>query len=154
MILGKQTFCYSNVDRSIEVGNYSSIASDVIFHEVGDNHLCVKNKKCVFTTNYDQPTETKEIKIGNDVWIARGAKILSGVQIGDGAIIGAWSVVTKDVPPYAVVVGNTGRIVRYRFTKSQIKKLQKLKWWDWDHKLVEERLEDMKNINSFLKKYD
>lgn len=72
------------------------------------------------------------IRIGNDVWIGARAMILSGVTIGDGAIIGAGAVVAKDVPPYAIVIGNPGRVVRYRFSEDQIARLLRLRWWDWD----------------------
>lgn len=71
------------------------------------------------------------IKIGNDVWIAAGAIITRGVTIGDGAVIGANSVVTKDVPPYAIVVGAPARLVKYRFEPDVIETLLKLNWWDW-----------------------
>ena len=69
--------------------------------------------------------------IGNDVWIGREAVILPGITVGDGAIIGARAVVSRDVPPYAVVVGNPGRVVRRRFTDDEITKLSVIRWWDW-----------------------
>ena len=70
--------------------------------------------------------------IGNDVWIGTGAKILSGVTIGDGAVIGAYSVVAKNVSPYTIAVGNPAREIKKRFDESTIQNLMKLKWWDWD----------------------
>ncbi|MBS0478889.1 MAG: CatB-related O-acetyltransferase [Proteobacteria bacterium] len=72
-----------------------------------------------------------ETIIGNDVWIGCDVYIRDGVTIGDGAIIGAHSVVTKDVPPFAIVVGNPGRILRYRFDEALIERLSALAWWDY-----------------------
>ena len=74
----------------------------------------------------------KHTYIGNDVWIGANVFIKDGVTIGDGAIIGACTVVTKDVPPYAIVVGNPGKIIRYRFSQEIIDELLKLKWWEYD----------------------
>lgn len=77
------------------------------------------------------PVTAKLTFIGNDVWIGHGAFILPGVTIGDGAVIAAKAVVTKDVPPYAVVAGSPGRIKRYRFAEEQIGKLLDSKWWEF-----------------------
>ena len=74
------------------------------------------------------------ILVGNDVWIAANVKILQGVTIGDGAVLATESFVTKDVPPYSMVGGNPVRIIRYRFTESQIKDLLEISWWHWDDK--------------------
>jgi len=78
--------------------------------------------------DYDIRPETL---IGNDVWIGANVYIKDGVTIGDGAIIGAHSVVTREVPPYAIVVGNPGRILRHRFDEAMIERLLALKWWDY-----------------------
>lgn len=72
-----------------------------------------------------------KIQIGNDVWIGQGAFIRRGVEIGDGAIVGARSVVTRDVPPYAVVAGTPARILRYRFDPDVIAELLNLQWWGY-----------------------
>lgn len=81
---------------------------------------------------------SKLMKIGNDVWIGTNSTICRGVCIGDGAVIGANSVVTKDVPPYAIVAGCPARIVKYRFDKTIIERLLNLRWWDFpDHKIKE-----------------
>jgi len=74
----------------------------------------------------------KTTVIGNDVWIGAGSFIRSGVTIGDGAVVGAHSVVTKDVPPYAIVAGNPARLLRYRFDDEMITKLISLAWWNYD----------------------
>jgi len=70
--------------------------------------------------------------LGNDIWVGNGALIMPGVTIGDGAIIGTRTVVAKDVPPYSIVVGNSGRILRQRFSQDIIDRLLELQWWHWD----------------------
>lgn len=72
-----------------------------------------------------------DIVIGNDVWIGYEAVIMAGVTIGDGAIIGTRAVVTKDVPPYAIVGGVPAKMIKKRFTEETIVSLQKIKWWNW-----------------------
>lgn len=69
--------------------------------------------------------------IGNDAWVGRGASVLPGVTVGDGAIVGAHAVVAKDVPPYAVVVGNPATVVRRRFSDREVETLLCLRWWEW-----------------------
>ena len=86
----------------------------------------------------------KAVNIGNDVWIGEAVFICDGITIGDGAIIGAHSVVTHDVPPYAIVAGAPAKFLRYRFSKDEIEKLRNLKWWDW----TEEKLS--KNGDKFV----
>jgi len=83
------------------------------------------------------------ITIGNDVWFGHNAIILSSVRsIGDGAVIGAGAVVTKDVPDFAVVVGNPGKVIKYRFSEQTIRKLKQERWWDKDIEDLQAKLED------------
>lgn len=77
------------------------------------------------------PAQLKITHIGNDVWIGHGAFVLPGVKVGNGAVIGAMSVVTKNVPAYAVVAGSPAKVIRYRFAKEQIAKLEASAWWDF-----------------------
>lgn len=81
--------------------------------------------------------ELKPIHIGHDVWIGTNVVIIDGVNVGSGAIIGAGAVVTKDVPPYAIVGGVPAKIIRYRFDEETIQDLLKLKWWDLDFKDIQ-----------------
>lgn len=86
-----------------------------------------------------------DIVIGNDVWIGYEATILSGVHIGDGAIIGAKAVVTKDVPAYSIVGGIPAREIKKRFDPGTIQKLQQLKWWDWSYEKIRAAIPYLKN---------
>lgn len=151
--LGNGTFTFSEIPFFATVGKYCSLAEGIEFINP-HTHLCTENRDCVYTTNWDQPEPKDKVVIGNDVWIGYGVKILPGVTIGNGAIIGAYAVIAKDVPPYAVVVGNPQVVKRFRFTKEQIEKLEKIKWWDWDKKEIDKNIEVMKNINKFLKLYE
>ncbi len=74
--------------------------------------------------------------IGNDVWIGTRALIKAGISVGNGAIIAAGAVVTKDVPPYAIVGGVPARIIRFRFDQEEIEKLEDLRWWDWQNEKI------------------
>jgi hypothetical protein len=78
-----------------------------------------------------------DVVIGNDVWIGQGATILSGVRIGDGAVVGAQSVVSRDVPPYAIVAGNPARVIRHRFDQATVNRFLALRWWDWPQDQIE-----------------
>lgn len=73
----------------------------------------------------------EKAEIGNDVWIGSNAIVMGGVKVGNGAVIGAGAIVTKDVPSYAIVVGNPAKIIRYRFQPEEIAWLESLSWWDW-----------------------
>lgn len=142
------------IPKNVTVGNYSSIGQDCHFHTDGrNNHLCIQNKDCVYTTNYRKKETAEPIVIGHDVWIADDVRIMEGVKIGNGAIIGAGSVIGKDVPEFAVVVGNPQVVKRFRFTPEQIAKLNEIKWWNWDTQTVTSRLDDMQNITNFIQKY-
>jgi acetyltransferase-like isoleucine patch superfamily enzyme len=106
-------------------------------------------------TNFDgkgHPSTKGEVVIGNDVWIADNVVIMSGVKIGDGAVIANNSHVIKDVEPYSLVGGNPAKFIKYRFTESQIEKLKEIKWWDWDIEKINEFLPLMCNsdIDNFI----
>lgn len=152
MSLPDSSYSQTEIRESLKVGQYSSISANCVFCEINDNHYCKFNKKCVYTTNWNQPPGEKDIRIGNDVWIGRNVLVLPGVDIGDGVIVGAGSVVTKDVPAYAVVAGNPARVRRYRFDKEQIKKLLKIKWWDWETDKLTKAQQDnhFNDIEQFL----
>lgn len=89
--------------------------------------------------------------IGNDVWIGTNVIVPGGVSIGTGAIIAAGTVVTKDVPPYAVVGGNPSRIIRYRFAEPEIECLIRSEWWDWPAATIIRRLDLFSDIAKFVR---
>ena len=96
------------------------------------------------------------ITLGHDVWIGHGAILLPGVSVGNGAAIGAGAVVSKDVPPFAIVVGVPGRVLRYRFAPEIIAALERIAWWDWPHEKLAKGLRDFRSMaaDDFCLKYD
>lgn len=145
----------SNITANLSVGKYSSIGPHCQFHSL-TQHACIEHPELVSTKQLRgyPPTNSEErIIVGNDVWIGRNATLLGSITIGDGAIIGAFAVVAKDIPPYAIVVGNPAKIIRYRFTEEQIAKLLKIQWWNWSAKKMEICEQDFLNIHKFLAKH-
>lgn len=135
-INGPGTEFYSSVSK-IKIGSFCSIARHTAIQDHNHN---IKNITTYFIkyhvfkeSNRSSDLVSKgDVVIGNDVWIGTQCVILSGVTIGDGAVIAANSVVTKDVPPYAIVGGTPAKVLQYRFTQEIIDKLLEIKWWDWD----------------------
>jgi len=136
-----------DVDKLI-IGNYCSIGSGVVFMMAGNqghNKEWVSTFPFYFQANIFKEAENGYEKagnttIGNDVWIGSEAMIMSGITIGDGAIIAARAVVVKDVPAYSVVGGNPAIEIKNRFNKLQIKQLLTLKWWNWKEEKVKESM--------------
>ncbi len=94
--------------------------------------------------------ERKRVFIGNDVFIGRNVIILDGVTIGDGAVIGAGALVSKNIPPYAVAVGNPIKIIKYRFTEDIIEKLLALQWWNKNEDVLKKLAEHCFDVEAFL----
>jgi len=124
----------------LTIGKFCMLASGVEFVMNGANHLSQAVSAypfAIFGGDWSNSMEGKsyptkgDTVIGNDVWIGYRACILPGVTIGDGAIIGSFSVVTKDVPPYTIVGGNPAQPIRKRFDDETVASLLKLAWWNW-----------------------
>ena len=94
----------------------------------------------IFKSSKNAYEKVGDTVIGDDVWIGSEAMIMAGVTIGSGAVVAARAVVTKDVPPYAVVGGNPAQVIKYRFDEETIAKLLMLKWWDWAEEAVKEAM--------------
>jgi virginiamycin A acetyltransferase len=132
------------------IGKFCMIASNVTFIMNGANHLSKSISSypfAIFGKDWSNAMEGKHYPfkgdtiIGNDVWIGYRTSIMPGIHIGDGAIIAANSVVTKNVDPYSIVGGNPATEIRKRFNDKQIKQLLELKWWNWDIEKITDNLE-------------
>lgn len=124
---------FLNTDKII-IGKFCSIADYVTIVASGEHRLDRLSTfplKSTFIKKEMDSSSKGPIIIGNDVWIGTGAIILSNVKIGDGAVVGAGSVVTGSVPPYAIVTGVPAKVSKFRFTQDQIKKLLEIAWWNW-----------------------
>lgn len=134
-ILGPGTVIKSVMEK-IQIGSFSSIGQNVSILDF--NHLYKRITSSfihhlIFKENFIADISTKgPVIIGEDVWIGSNSVILSGVKIGRGAVIGAGSIVTKDIPQYSIAVGNPAAVISKRFDDSIIEYLEKLKWWEWD----------------------
>ncbi len=144
------------------IGAYVSIADGVeVF--TGGNHRTdwvttypIRKKFDLPGADHDgHPASKGDVHVGNDVWIGAGALILSGVTIGDGAVVGARAVVTREVRPYAVVVGNPAREVRRRFSDTQIDALTQIGWWNWHPDVIRDRAAALSSpdIDGFIRAY-
>lgn len=122
-----------------DIGKFCSIAGEVLLG-MGTHTLDNLSTSPIFTEakngtghTWVDLTEVKpfrKVMVGNDVWIGTRAMIMGGITIGDGAVIGAGAIVTKDVPPYAVVAGVPARVLRYRFQEDEISMIKTQPWWD------------------------
>lgn len=137
-----------NHDRLV-VGKFCSIACGARFLFTSANHTMRSLSTYTFPIFFEEwDLDVKDITeawdnkgdivIGNDVWIGYEAVILSGVTIGDGAIIGARAVVTKEVPPYTIVGGVPAKPIRKRFDENMISELLRLRWWDWSEEKIKQ----------------
>lgn len=124
----------------LKIGKFTSISYGVTIGAPEHNYKLLSTHPFIYDSYYEVFDKSevvrndkfdKETEIGNDVWIGCNSTILRGVHIGDGAVIGANSLVNRDVPPYAVVAGCPAKIIKYRFPKETIDKLITIKWWNW-----------------------
>lgn len=141
-------YTYSNKAERLDIGNYVSISADVKFI-LGGNHLIDRISSYPYDVFYFgeiDPSSTKgAIIVEDDVWIGMNAIILSGVRIGQGSVIGAGAVVTKDVPPYAIVVGNPAKVIKYRFSEEIISKLNTINYSSIDASFIQTHHDEFEN---------
>lgn len=139
--LGRFTYANSAYIQNTKIGAFCSIGPQAIIGGLG-NHptewasthpafYSIRGQAGLSFSDKNYFKEYTSVSVGNDVWIGARATILDGVTIGDGAIIAMGAVVVKDVAPYSIVGGVPAKLIRYRFEPGTIKKLLRLKWWDW-----------------------
>ena len=153
-VIGAYTYIgKKGIVQNAVIGKFCSVASEVSLglgrHPV-DNFstatLFYRKHNTLGIEFADHDSDFEEylpIEIGHDVWIGNRAIIMDGISVGTGAVIAANSVVTKDVPPYAIVGGVPARVLRYRFNENKIASLLASEWWNWDLSKIKSRTEEL-----------
>lgn len=146
--IGKYTFIGKNCNiTKTKIGSYSSIANGVSIGQGEHDLNKISTSSIFYNSPYDELTKG-ECVIGNDVWIGSDAIILRGVRVGDGAVIGANAVVTKDVAEFEVVVGVPAKHLKYRFDKEKIEKIKLSQWWEEDYEKASEIILELEKTPS------
>lgn len=162
---GRRTYFVDNdmdmiPPANVMVGHYTSVGQDVCFAvNINHNFRSVSTFPLfILSSGFANPyiddefvePQKRQIVIGSDVWIGREAMIMGGVNIGNGAVIGARSVVTRDVPSYAIAVGSPARVVGYRFQPEICRRLNEIKWWLWPEDKIVANAELMRRPSDFV----
>ncbi|MCB1113643.1 MAG: CatB-related O-acetyltransferase [Chlamydiia bacterium] len=146
---------YDTERVKLVIGKFVAIAAEAKFMLTGDHKLeaFTTYPFPIFGKGWEESFQMADfpvkgdIVVGNDVWIGYDAFIRGGVTIGDGAIVAAKSVVTKDVPPYAIVAGNPARVVKMRFDEETVKRLLDIAWWNWDIEKINRNLKALTQVD-------
>lgn len=168
LVVGSHTYgrlsLYDKSNEKIVIGDYCSIAKKVDWflmnHRIDLVSTYPFNSLRVFWSDneaeHNDHVSKGMIIVGNDVWIGMSAKIMSGVIIGDGAVIAAGAVVTKNVQPYSIVAGNPAKHIKYRIENEEDRrKMQEIAWWDWSEEKVSENVDKIMNpdIKAFIEEF-
>ncbi len=165
--IGDYSYCdrYTDIANS-KIGKFSNIASfvrigptDHPMEKASLHHFLYRSSDYWDDSKHDDSffiqRKSKVTEIGHDTWIGHGAIIRPQLKIGTGAVVGAGSVVTKNVKPYTIVAGVPAKPIKKRFSENIIEKLLYLSWWNWSHSKIRLALDDFRNdnIENFLDKY-
>jgi acetyltransferase-like isoleucine patch superfamily enzyme len=139
--LGRYSFCGYDCELFYaSVGSFTSIANNVVLGGARHPMEWISTSPVFYHGRDSVRAKFSEhrlpdplrVEVGHDVWVGRSAIVISGVRVGTGAVIGAGAVVSRDVPPYSVVVGNPARVVKMRFSDDIVKQLLETKWWEFE----------------------
>lgn len=156
--------CHHSELMSVSVGKFANIAAmariNPGFHPIERptlHHFTYRRAQYDFAPEDDADffewRRRQRVCIGHDTWIGHGVVIMPGVRIGNGAVVGSNSVVTRDVPAYAIAAGAPARVLRMRFPQSIALALEATAWWDWDHDTLKARLPDFADLRTFQARY-
>lgn len=150
--IGRYTSIASDVKIVVGTHPYHFVSTSPVFHDVtgdqcGETYCHEKQFDTIKYADIDRKYYTV---IGNDVWIGSRATLMSGITIGDGAVVAAGAVVTKDVPPYAVVGGVPAKIIKYRFSDEEIRFLIQRKWWEDDENNLREHAMLFTDVKAYM----
>ena len=159
------TYLSKNVSMmNTKVGKFCSIGQGVcvclgrhpssVFVSTHPAFFSVKKQNGMTFSNKEYYNETGKTIIGNDVWIGVNAIIMDDITVGNGAIIGAGAVVTKNIPAYAIAVGIPAKVIKYRFEPKVILFLEKFKWWDKSPEWLQDHFKELHDIEMFMDKHD
>lgn len=162
--IGRYTYsCYDDEIVNCEIGSFCSISDDVIIGGAEHPLFWVSTSPVFQDVKHSGPRKrfsrhhfegiAKTI-IGNDVWIGKRVIVKAGVRICDGAVVGAGAVVTKDIPPYAIVAGIPAKVIKYRFDEQTIQGLLNSKWWELPEDELSYYAENIPDVNRFLAQID
>ena len=164
--VGDYTYCFGYNDVIYaELGKFNSIATGVRLNPVqhpakfraAAHHFTYRCSHYGLGPDDDGLIAWRRqnrVTTGNDVWLGHNAVIMGGVTIGDGAVVGAGAVVTHDVASYEIVGGVPARHIGWRYPPEIIAAMGRIRWWDWSHETLRERLRDFDDVEAFCAKYD
>jgi len=166
--IGDYSYAMEHCDIfNARVGKFSNIASHVRLNATNHpmeratlHHFTYRSKdywpekerdEAFFARRYDAA-----VTIGHDTWLGHGSTLLPGVSVGNGSVVGAGAVVTRDVAPYTLVGGVPAKPIKHRFAVNIVERMEDLAWWDWDHERLGNALEDFRSLSAeaFLEKYE
>ena len=164
---GDYAYCMADcIIQNTAVGKFANIAAHVRLGPTAHpldrptlHHFTYRRTAYGFAATDDEAffaaRSARVLSIGHDTWIGHGAIVMPGLTVGHGAVIGAGSVVTRDVEPWTLVAGNPARVIRRRFSPAVAQAMERIRWWDWPHDVLCQRLQDFSgSIEAFVSTYD